>query len=207
MLEEGIDPQRIDAVLERFGMPMGPLTLIDEVGIDVGHKVAKVMEDAYGSRMRVAGALGRLAGSDDALGRKTGRGIYVHDNGHKTVNPRAIELLEQSRHRDGVVARDLDDGQIVDRAVLIMVNEAARCLDEKVVDDPEALDLAMVMGTGFAPFRGGLLRYADERGIPQIAHRLETLADRFGDRFEPAPLITAMARKSRCFHAGEVSMS
>lgn len=200
MFEEGIDAERIDRVLQRFGMPMGPLTLVDEVGIDVGYKVAKVLESAYGPRMRVASALERVAHSSDWMGKKSGRGIYRYDNGHKTLNHDLDDLVEQARQADGVALSELTDEQIVDRAILIMVNEAARCLEDGVVDDPETLDLAMVMGTGFAPFRGGLLKYADERGLPQIMDALEQLAEQFGDRFQPASLIEKLARKSGTFY-------
>ncbi|MHC4767838.1 MAG: 3-hydroxyacyl-CoA dehydrogenase NAD-binding domain-containing protein [Planctomycetota bacterium] len=192
MFEEGADLQRIDGLLEAFGMPMGPLALVDEVGLDIGYKVAKVLEDAYGERMHVPEALGAVAETPD-LGKKTGCGFYRYRNGHKKPNRRVERLAKQARRNDGVTPRELTDEEIVDRAVLIMVNEAARCLQEHVVEDPAELDMAMVMGTGFAPFRGGLLRYADARGLAQIKSRLDELAERFGDRFTTAPLLEEIA--------------
>jgi 3-hydroxyacyl-CoA dehydrogenase/enoyl-CoA hydratase/3-hydroxybutyryl-CoA epimerase len=192
MFEEGADAQRIDRLLEAFGMPMGPLALVDEVGLDIGYKVAKVLESAYGDRMHVPEALGAVADTPD-LGKKTGCGFYRYRNGHKKPNRRVERLAKQARRSDGVTARELSDEEIVDRAVLIMVNEAARCLQEHVVDDPAQLDMAMVMGTGFAPFRGGLLRYADQRGPAEIRKRLGELAERFGDRFKTAPLLEEIA--------------
>ncbi|MFB3138411.1 MAG: 3-hydroxyacyl-CoA dehydrogenase family protein [Phycisphaerales bacterium] len=200
MFEEGVEAQRIDRLLEDFGMPMGPITLVDEVGLDVGCKVAKVLESAYGSRMHVPGALSAVAASVDTLGRKTGAGFYLYRNGQKKPNREVARLVEQVRNQEGVPARELTDDDIVDRAILIMVNEAARCIEEGVVDDPEALDLAMVMGTGFAPFRGGLLRYADQRGIDEIMRRLSEFAATFGDRFKPAPLIEKIAGNGGHFY-------
>jgi 3-hydroxyacyl-CoA dehydrogenase/enoyl-CoA hydratase/3-hydroxybutyryl-CoA epimerase len=188
MFEEGADAQRIDQLLEAFGMPMGPLALVDEVGLDIGYKVAKVLETAYGDRMHVPEALGAVAGTPDCLGKKTGCGFYRYRNGHKKPNRRVERLAKQARRTDGVTA------------VLIMVNEAARCLQEHVVEDPAQLDMAMVMGTGFAPFRGGLLRYADDRGLADIKKRLDELAEQFGDRFKSAPLLEEIADNGGHFY-------
>ncbi len=202
MFEEGVPAKRLDGLLEGFGMPMGPLALADEVGIDVGYKVAKVLEDAYGERMHVPRALGAVAETGKLLGKKSGRGFYVYRNGHAgRPNRAAARVARQARKTDGVTGRPLADSDIVDRAVLIMVNEAARCLEEGVIDGPEALDMAMVMGTGFAPFRGGLLRYADERGVPEIKRRLAELASTYGPRFQAAPLIDKIAGNGGHFHS------
>jgi 3-hydroxyacyl-CoA dehydrogenase/enoyl-CoA hydratase/3-hydroxybutyryl-CoA epimerase len=200
MFEEGVDAKRIDELLERFGMPMGPLALADEVGLDVGHKVAKELEAAYGPRMHVADVLGRVVESAGLTGRKGGEGFYVYHNGRRKPSPRAAGLVKQARAHDGLRGGRLTDDQIVDRAVLIMINEAARCLEEGVVADAQTLDMAMVMGTGFAPFRGGLLRYADERGVEAIKDRLHEFAAAFGDRFKPAPLIEKIANGGGNFH-------
>jgi len=202
MFEEGVDGERLDGLLERFGMPMGPLALVDEVGIDVGYKAAKTLEAAYGARMHVPGALDEVVESGDLLGRKNGRGFYLYGPKRKVLNDRVMRLAEDARQRDGVVPREIPDGDIVDRAILIMVNEAARCLEERVVENPEALDIAMVMGTGFAPFRGGLLRYADERGVREIRHRLEEFRQKYGERFRPARLIEKVADNGGRFHGG-----
>lgn len=200
MMEEGAEPKRIDDLLVRFGMPMGPLALVDEVGIDVGYTVARTLEDAYGQRMKVPSALGAIAEGGELLGKKNGRGIYLYRNGHSKPNPAVRTLTEQARITEHVARHDLRDEDIVDRAILLMVNEAARCLDERIVNDPEALDLAMVFGTGFAPFRGGLLRYADERGIANVRDRLNELATVYGERFAPAPLIERLAATKSRFY-------
>ncbi len=205
MMEEGAEPSHIDELLEHFGMPMGPLTLVDEVGIDVGHTVAKVLEDAYGERMHVPAALGAIAATGEYLGKKTGRGIYVYHKGTRKPNPAIRALTEQARQDERICERSLPDADIVDRAVLLMVNEAARCLDEGVATDPEALDLAMVMGTGFAPFRGGLLRYADDRGVPAVRDRLNELATMYGERFAPSPCINRIASNGGRFYGHDYS--
>ncbi len=200
MFEESADIRRIDRALVEFGMPMGPLALVDEVGIDVGFKVARVLEGAYGKRMHVPGALGAVAGEGTLLGRKAGSGFYRYRNGHARPNRRVARLARSARRGDGVRGRRLGDAEIVDRAVLIMVNEAARCLEEGVVGSAEALDMAMILGTGFAPFRGGLLRYADERGLAEIRRRLDELAEACGERFRPAGLIQELAAAGGRFH-------
>ncbi len=199
MFQEGIDPSRIDRLIEAFGMPMGPLTLADEVGLDVGLKVAEVLQNAFGSRMGVPEVLRAAVASGNMLGKKTGRGLYVYRGGGKKPNPKAADLVRQVgvRH-SGVV--DLSDQQIVDRAILTMVNEAARCLDEQMVQDAQTLDMAMLMGAGFAPFRGGLLRWADQEGSEVIVKRLGSLASAFGDRFEPAALLGRLAAQDGRFY-------
>jgi 3-hydroxyacyl-CoA dehydrogenase/enoyl-CoA hydratase/3-hydroxybutyryl-CoA epimerase len=200
MFEEGTDPLRIDAALEGFGMPMGPLALVDEVGLDVGYKVATLLEGAYGPRMHVPKALGAIASLPGCTGRKAGVGFYRYRGERRRVNRKVLAVAQQARKSDKVQARPLSDEEIVDRAVLIMVNEAARCLEEGVVTGPEALDMAMVMGTGFAPFRGGLLRYADERGVSAVRKRLDELAERFGERFQAAPLLAKIAEDGGRFY-------
>ena len=190
MFEEGVDAERIDGALERFGMPMGPLTLADEVGLDVGVKVAKVLEESYGERMRVPPGLSRVA--DEGLrGKKGGKGFYVY-TGKKRKHANA-EARRLALNGHGDAHKELTDDEIVDRTVLSMVNEAARCLEEGVAGRAEDVDVAMVMGTGFAPFRGGLIRYADERGAGSIVDRLRDLESRYGMRFEPAPLLNKAA--------------
>lgn len=199
MFEQGVDPQRIDQLVESFGMPMGPLALADEVGLDVGLKVAQVLEAAFGDRMAVAQMLAEAVRSGNLLGKKAGRGFYTYRRGRaKKVNPEAAKYVHAGS--DG----QLSDQQIVDRAILTMVNEAARCLDEHVVADAETLDMAMLLGTGFAPFRGGLLRWSDEQGAAEIARRLDALAQNFGERFKPAPLIERLAQDGGRFYGDPI---
>ena len=192
MFEEGVPVERIDRVLVEFGMPMGALALADEVGLDVGYKVAKVLEHAYGPRMRVPDGFGRIVQDGTTIGKKSGRGFYIYDAGNKRPNDEARALASNGLTA-GSNGQAIPDADVRDRAILVMVNEAARCLDEGIADDADALDLAMVMGTGFAPFRGGVMRYAQERGLREVVERLGELASKYGERFEPAPLLVQLA--------------
>ena len=201
MVGAGVDPSAIDHALVAFGMPMGPCELVDEVGLDIASHAGASLESAYGERMRSSQVLQPLVAAKE-LGKKTGTGIFGWRVGRggrlekSGVNPRLVNGT----------ARKLEPAEIVDRCVLAMANEAVRCLAEEVVDGPRALDLATVFGTGFAPFRGGVLRYADARGPAQVIERLEKLrfavqgeGERLG-RYEPAPLLVELARAGKKLH-------
>jgi len=192
MFEEGADYERIDKVILDFGMPMGPFVLADEVGLDVGYKVAKVLEDAYGERMKVSSILDRVYQQMELLGKKSGKGFYIHSSKDRVVND-AVKNLVFSK-------RQFDEKEIIDRAMLIMINEAAMCLQEGVVENAQYLDMAMIMGTGFPPFRGGLLKYADSIGIKSIVISLRSLEKHHGLRFEPAKLLVDMAKNEKTFY-------
>lgn len=192
LLEEGGSIARIDKIILNFGMPMGPFTLADEVGLDVGYKVAKVLESSYGERMKVSTLLDRVYNELKLLGKKSAKGFYIHDGKDKEVN-KEIKKLQTSH-------QTFDAQEIIDRAILIMVNEAALCLEAGVVEDAQHLDVAMIMGTGFPPFRGGLLKYADSIGMKHIELTLENLAAKYGPRFTPAPLIVKMAKADKTFY-------
>ena len=191
MFEEGEEIERIDRLLKAFGMPMGPFTLADEVGLDIGEKVSNILYEAYGERMTPSTILSQMT-ANKWLGKKTGQGFYTHKGKSKTLN-KSIGLLQSGMEK-------LEDDLILDRAVLIMVNEAARCLEENVVDNAQYLDMAMVMGTGFPAFRGGLLRYADSEGLAYIVARLQLLEKQFGTRFTPARSLVEMAKNDQRFY-------
>ena len=191
MFEEGEDVQRIDKLLTHFGMPMGPFTLADEVGIDIGDKVSTILHDAHGSRMTPSSVLERML-EKNWLGKKTGTGFYTHKGKNKSYNSEMTAL--QYGHKT------LEDSTILDRAIFIMVNEAAKCLEEGVVDNAQYLDMAMVMGTGFPAFRGGLLRYADSEGLESIVARLQGLEEQYGERFSPAKSLVSMAENGERFY-------
>jgi 3-hydroxyacyl-CoA dehydrogenase/enoyl-CoA hydratase/3-hydroxybutyryl-CoA epimerase len=203
MAEEGHDYTKIDRLVADFGMPMGPFTLLDEIGIDVGHEVAQVLREAYGERMETGGVFEEVAGRKDLLGKKSGKGFFVYGGGTKKgnkggeVNPEMREIVK--KHQTRTPTR-LSDEDIVHRPLLAMMNEAARALDEGSVGSAWELDLALIMGTGFPPFRGGLLKYADALGLATVRDRLSEYAQRFGSRFEPAPLIARSAEEGRGFY-------
>jgi 3-hydroxyacyl-CoA dehydrogenase/enoyl-CoA hydratase/3-hydroxybutyryl-CoA epimerase len=193
LLEEGGDTACIDKVMLDFGMPMGPLTLADEVGLDVGFKVATVLEEAYGERMKKAGLFGTVYETMGLLGKKGTKGFYLHKGKQKEVNPDIAKLTG---------TQSFSDAELLDRMVLMMVNEAALCLEEGIVSEARYLDVAMIMGTGFPPFRGGLMRYVDQRGIQNIVVTLKRLEHAYGERFKPAPLLVSMADKTETFYKG-----
>jgi 3-hydroxyacyl-CoA dehydrogenase/enoyl-CoA hydratase/3-hydroxybutyryl-CoA epimerase len=169
LAEEGVALADIDRAAEQFGMPMGPVELADTVGIDVAAHVAKVLDE--GSDQPVPPKLAEMIERGD-LGRKTGRGFYAWVDG-KAQKPSS----------DGAAVPD----DMEDRLALAMVNEAVACLADKVVADSDLLDAGVIMGTGFAPFRGGPIHYARERGIDKVTSTLERLARQHGDRFDPHP--------------------
>jgi len=192
MFEDGADFQMIDKVVEDFGMPMGPFTLADEVGLDVGYKVSKVLEEAYGERMKISPILDRVYHQMQLLGKKSGKGFYVHASKQKEVNDAVKALVSTTR--------DFSEKEIIDRTMLIMINEAAMCLEEKVVANAQYLDMAMVMGTGFPPFRGGLLRYADSIGLDNVVNALSALEEQYGIRFSPSKHLVRMAKNAQTFY-------
>jgi 3-hydroxyacyl-CoA dehydrogenase/enoyl-CoA hydratase/3-hydroxybutyryl-CoA epimerase len=151
----GIAPEQIDDAMLDFGMPMGPLRLLDEVGLDVGSHVAETLIAAYPERLSMPPLLNEMI-ENGHLGRKSGHGFYHYDLKTPTPNPDALALREN---------RDAADEPIMARLAHLMSEEAARCLDEEIADSPASIDFAMVMGTGYAPFRGGPLRYADAAHI------------------------------------------
>jgi 3-hydroxyacyl-CoA dehydrogenase/enoyl-CoA hydratase/3-hydroxybutyryl-CoA epimerase len=205
LAEEGLDLERVDALLVDFGMPMGPFELLDEVGLDIALHAAGSLEAAYGERMRASAYLKPLVAAGD-LGKKSGRGLYLW-KGEPGKRPRRAGP-NPARPRPAAARGAGDPTEIVDRLVLAMVNEGARALAEEVVQGPRELDLATVFGMGFAPFRGGLLAYADARGPAEVVRALErlaalpALAQRPGgrERFTPAPALLELARSGAKFH-------
>lgn len=193
MFEDGASILFVDKCIEDFGMPMGPFTLADEVGLDVGYKVSKVLEEAYGQRMESAKVLEKIV-EMKFLGKKSKKGFYLHDQKEKTLNNQVSSLQSNSK--------TFKEIEIVDRAILIMVNEAARALEEGIVKDASQVDMAMIMGTGFPPFRGGLLKYADSIGSEKVYLSLLELQEKYGDRFEPCELIVNMAKDNKYFYKG-----
>jgi 3-hydroxyacyl-CoA dehydrogenase/enoyl-CoA hydratase/3-hydroxybutyryl-CoA epimerase len=196
MVSEGVRIEEMDPAMLDFGMPMGPIELIDEVGLDVGDKVGHILHDAFGERMSTPNTFSKLL-EQKRLGKKTGAGFYFYsgkDKKEKTLDPNIYSLLGVNP-----VANKITAEEIVERCVFSMVNEAARCLEEKVVETPADVDLGMIMGTGFPPFRGGLLRYADAYGVEKIVTKLEALSAKYGMRFTPSEALKKVAQKGRFY--------
>jgi 3-hydroxyacyl-CoA dehydrogenase len=199
LLEEFGSVEEIDGVAKSFGMPMGPLRLIDEVGIDVSGHAGASLHEGLGDRLAPSPLLLAL-GKTDRLGRKGGLGFYRYEKGkEKEVDPEiygALGLTATSGNGD----REARAQVIRRRLVLAMINEAARILDDGIVTAAQDVDLGMIMGTGFPPFRGGLMRFADTLHPRGIVDRLRELEDGHGARFEPAPLLTRLATEDRTFY-------
>ena len=185
LLNDGTGVARIDRTLKEFGMPMGPCRLLDEVGFDVAAHVAREMARSFGERMEPSAALETLTDLG-RLGKKNGRGFYTYSNGEERVDREVGRAFGSGGH--GVGPED-----IIDRCLLASVNEAMYALEEGVVAGSGEVDLAMVMGTGFPPFRGGPLAWAESRGARSVRDRLLELRDRHGDRFTPAPGLERLA--------------
>ncbi len=193
LLEEGNSVPRIDKAMRNFGMPMGPFELFDEVGIDVAQKVAVILQKTMAGRMAESDLLSKMI-DNGRLGKKTAKGFYRH-NGKKREFDAFINTLVTSREGDV-----LDDATLIQRMVYPMINEATRCIEEGIVTNPRDVDIGMIFGTGFAPFRGGLLKYADAEGSGKIVDTLDTFSDHFGSRFNPAQTLRNMAHENRTFH-------
>jgi 3-hydroxyacyl-CoA dehydrogenase / enoyl-CoA hydratase / 3-hydroxybutyryl-CoA epimerase len=188
LLDEGYRMEDLDRAMTDWGMPVGPITLQDEVGIDVATKVAHILRDAFGDRLPVPAWLDKVPQSG-RLGTKNGKGFYLYeDKERKGPDPSVYTLL--GLHPS---VESPDPGAIADRMVLPMVNEAARCLEEEVVKSASDLDLSLIFGTGFPPFRGGLCRWADQEGLGQVLATLERLESVVSDRFRPSDALRATA--------------
>ena len=197
LLADGASVEAIDGAAKNFGMPMGPLRLVDEVGIDISRHAGQSLYEALGERLAPSPPLVALADSG-RLGKKGGLGFYRYDGGKKKgVDPDIYAVLAPTVPDDRIT---IETREIRSRLVLAMVNEAARALEAGIVTRASDVDLAMIMGTGFPPFRGGLLRFADTIHARTVLARLEDLEKRHGPRFAPAALMRRLAREDRGFY-------
>ncbi len=200
LLQEGAEVKRVDDLIEKFGMPMGPFVLADVVGIDVGVKVAHSLKESYGDRMPVAEIMDEIYHNHkDLLGKKSQKGFYSYSSS-KEVNPEISEILSKVRREKSIHSIFVRDQEIIDRCMLMMINESAKCLEEKVVKSARYLDMAMIMGCGFPAFRGGVMRYADSYGIKNVVSKLESYHQKYGKRFEPSNLLIEMSRNGQKFY-------
>ncbi len=212
LFERGLDADKIDSALVQWGMPMGPLRLIDEIGVDIAVDIGNTLEKAYGRRDDVSAVLLWLR-DGQMLGRKTGAGFYKYEGKAQTRNdslsqwrralhgePEGAEgpNIPPDWHRDPRLR--LNDEELARRVIFLMVNEAARCVEEKVVGSAEDADYGMILGTGFAPFRGGPLRYAEHYGLNKVVEELERLAQS-EEKFLPCEILRKHARDGTKFHA------
>jgi 3-hydroxyacyl-CoA dehydrogenase/enoyl-CoA hydratase/3-hydroxybutyryl-CoA epimerase len=195
LLREGIRIEEADRAMVAFGMPMGPFALLDQVGLDTAKHVGEVLRAAFPQRVGAEESVVDLLVERERLGKKNGRGFYRYrDDKPAGVDSEIYKLV------GAPAPRELPPEMLQERMVLAMLNEAALCLQDGVVREPAEVDVAMIMGTGFPPFRGGLLRHADSVGVPVVADRLARLADAHGVRYRPAELWRTMVREQRRFY-------
>lgn len=193
---QGEPVEKIDKALVKFGFPVGPMTLLDEVGIDVGSKVGAILNDAFGSRFDVPDAMQKLI-DDGRKGKKNQKGFYLYGKEAKKgkkVDESVYGVLGVSP--SGKLAEE----KIAERCVVQLLNEAARCLDAGIVRSPRDGDIGMIFGTGYPPFQGGPFRYMDSLGIDNLVSILKGYQQEFGDRFEPCSLLVSMAEEGKTFY-------
>lgn len=197
LLEEGVPMEDIDEACLNFGMPMGPCRLMDEVGLDVGVKVAKIIHEGVGDRLESGNALVKIVDSG-LLGKKGGKGFYDYDENGKQLeaNPDVKKFFPST-------VKKMDEVEIQKRIFLPMINEAAQILDEGIVEAAEDVDLGLIFGIGFPPFRGGLLKYADNEGLDRILDALKNFEGNVSaNRYKPVPLIERLVKEKKKFYNG-----
>jgi 3-hydroxyacyl-CoA dehydrogenase/enoyl-CoA hydratase/3-hydroxybutyryl-CoA epimerase len=194
-LNEGVSIEKLDRALVNWGFPVGPITLLDEVGIDVGNKVAGIMEKAFGDRVKAPGSMTKLL-DDDRKGRKNSRGFYTYQFGKKAgVDPSVYKTL-------GITVDDKAGGteeELALRLVLQMVNEAAYCLEEGILHNPRDGDVGAIFGLGFPPYTGGPFFWCDTVGVDNVVKHLEEHAEKYGPRFKPAQILIDYAKQGKKF--------
>lgn len=191
-LSQGARIDEIDHVMTKWGWPVGPLALLDEVGIDIAHHAGTVLAEYAGDRVEASPIFDRML-EEGRIGRKAGRGFYKYRTHPKRVDRTVYELLGWERNR-------IDHEEIAERCWMQMLNEVARCMEDGVIKNPKDVDIGVIFGFGFPPFRGGILREADRLGVDYVVGRLSTYAEQYGRRLEPAKLLQDMAKKGKKFH-------
>jgi len=202
MLAEGASIRQVDQAMTAWGWPVGPFALLDEVGLDVAKHAGEVVREALDERLEAPAVFARMI-EDERLGRKGKRGFYVYEdggNGKEKNKKKEKEVDETVYSLLGWQAAPVSDEEIVERCWMQMLNETARCMEEGIIANPADVDLGVIFGFGFPPFRGGLLREADRVGLATVVERLEGYAARYGQRLEPAELLRRMARQRETFY-------
>ncbi|EOT8835045.1 fatty acid oxidation complex subunit alpha FadJ [Escherichia fergusonii] len=197
LLTEGEKVETIDTALVKFGFPVGPIQLLDEVGIDTGTKIIPVLEAAYGERFSAPANVVSSILNDDRKGRKNGRGFYLYGakgrKSKKQVDPEIYKIIAVQGQGK------LSAQQITERCVMLMLNEAARCYSEGVIRHARDGDIGAVFGIGFPPFLGGPFRYMDSLGASEVVAVLQRLTSLYGSRFTPCEQLLQMAERGESF--------
>ncbi|MFQ3245688.1 MAG: 3-hydroxyacyl-CoA dehydrogenase/enoyl-CoA hydratase/3-hydroxybutyryl-CoA epimerase [Arenicella sp.] len=198
LLLEGVSIEEVDAALEEFGMPVGPIKLMDEVGIDVGAHIVVTLNQAFGDRIPLIDGVDKVL-DDDRKGKKNGRGFYDYSDASKgkNVDPSIYKVMGV----ENAGRTELSRTEITDRIVLTMLNEAAYCLHEDILRSARDGDIGAIFGLGFPPFLGGPFRYMDTLGATEVVSKLEGLKAVHGERFTPAPLLLELAKSGKGFYS------
>jgi 3-hydroxyacyl-CoA dehydrogenase / enoyl-CoA hydratase / 3-hydroxybutyryl-CoA epimerase len=199
LLDEGAAVDAIDKAMSAFGFPVGPINLIDEVGLDIAGKSGAIMAEAFGGRLQPSVALQKVLGAG-RLGRKGKQGFYEYDEKGKRAG---VDATVYGLYPGGAKRREVPVEEVQRRLSLAMVNEAARCLEEGIIHSARDGDIGAVFGIGFPPFRGGPFRHVDAMGAAKVVEQLEALEARHPGRFAPAAILREMARAGRTFYPRE----
>ena len=196
---DGVNGAVIEEAMMDFGMPMGPATLSDLTGIDINYHVNKTFERTMGERYKVH-PLTEAIYKTGCYGRKTGAGFFDYSVDPPVPNPKVVEAVQKYLKDNGVGPKEMPKQEIIDAMLALGINEAAYMIQEDICDRPQDMDLAMIYGTGFPPYRGGILRYADAWGLKNVYKSLVELEGKYGIRFKPADLIKEMAESGKTFY-------
>jgi 3-hydroxyacyl-CoA dehydrogenase/enoyl-CoA hydratase/3-hydroxybutyryl-CoA epimerase len=199
LFEQGAKLEDIDTCMSEFGMPMGPLRLLDEVGLDIAADVEETLASAFAATMLKSQVIPQMIQAG-LLGKKSGAGFYTYEGGEEHANAGASAF---QKPESSVVTLSPDELQ--HRLVMLLVNEAARCLEERVVETAADVDFGMILGTGFAPFRGGPLRHAETLGISRVVEDLNQMRMQWGARYTPARILVDHAARKESLYEDERS--
>jgi len=199
LIGEGADPSLIEEAILEFGMPMGPATLSDLTGIDIGYHVLKNFEQSFGERWKMSPIYERVY-QTGCYGRKTRAGWYDYSGEEPVPNPKVLKVVDRYLKEKGIAPKEVPSQEILDRMLARAINEAVYMIREGICDRPQDMDLAMIYGTGFPPYRGGILRYADAWGIRNVYEHLVNLEAEHGIRFKPETLLKEMAESGDTFY-------
>jgi 3-hydroxyacyl-CoA dehydrogenase/enoyl-CoA hydratase/3-hydroxybutyryl-CoA epimerase/enoyl-CoA isomerase len=201
LIEDGVDYKRIDKVMEKFGWPMGPAYLMDVVGIDTGAHAAKIMADAFPDRMKMDGkTIIDIMYEQKRFGQKNGVGFYKYELDRRGKAKKIVDGVAEEIIASATKGKlELTDEEIVERMMLPMVFECARCLEEKIVNTPQEVDMGLLLGLGFPPFRAGALKYADSIGAKNILALSEKYADK-GNMYLPTEGIKVLATENKTYY-------
>jgi 3-hydroxyacyl-CoA dehydrogenase/enoyl-CoA hydratase/carnithine racemase len=199
LVANGVNAALIEEAMIDFGMPMGPATLSDLTGIDINYHVNKTFEKRLGERYKVH-PLTEVIYRTGCYGRKTGAGYFDYSGDKPVPNPKVVDAVLGYLKEHGVIPRKMTKQEIIDFMLARGINEAAYMIEEGICDRPQDMDLAMIYGTGFPPYRGGILRYADQWGLENVHAKLLALEKEYGVSFKPANLVRDMAGSGRTFY-------